>query len=107
MQLYARSDDGIVWEKPALHRYQFGNSSANNILFDGTTAIGIYDDSFHDKNATARFKVWGNLPGDKWQGAGPKPLASDAVDLSGLQLAQVLRHPATLCDIPDLPDMRS
>ena len=65
--LYATSADGISWEKPALHRYEFNGSTANNILFQGTTALGIYDDSFHDKNASSRFKMWGNLPGGGWQ----------------------------------------
>jgi len=68
--LYATSADGISWEKPALHRYELNGSTANNILFQGTTAVGIYDDSFHDKNASSRFKMWGNLPGDEW-GGGP------------------------------------
>ena len=54
--LYATSDDGIVWHKPALHRYNFGNNSANNILFHGTSAVAIYDDGFHDTNASSRFK---------------------------------------------------
>jgi hypothetical protein len=66
--LYATSQDGISWDKPALHRYKLGDSTANNILFRGTTAVGIYDDSSHDKNASRRFKMWGNLPGDAWQG---------------------------------------
>ena len=51
-----------------MHRYTFNGNTENNILFQGTTAIGIYDDSFHDKNASSRFKMWGNLPGDEWQG---------------------------------------
>ena len=34
----------------------------------GTTAVAIYDDSFHDENVSSRFKAWGNLPGDEWQG---------------------------------------
>ena len=35
---------------------------------------------------SARFKVWGNLPGDEWQGGAPKATAVDP-DPSGLQLA--------------------
>jgi hypothetical protein len=61
--LYATSKDGLVFEKPSLHRVNFNNSTSNNILFDGTTAVAIYDDSWHEKNASSRFKVWGNLPG--------------------------------------------
>lgn len=61
--LYATSDDGLVFDKPALHRYNYSGSTTNNILFDGTTAVAVYDDVFHDKNASSRFKVWGNLPG--------------------------------------------
>jgi hypothetical protein len=61
--LYATSLDGIKFTKPDLHRYPFHNSTHNNILFDGTTSMGIYDDIGHDKNASSRFKIWGNLPG--------------------------------------------
>ena len=83
--LYATSDDGIVWHKPALHRYNFGNNSANNILFHGTSAVAIYDDGFHDTNASSRFKAWGNLPGDIWEGGGPGSAADAGAELgSGL-----------------------
>ena len=36
-------------------------ASDTNILFESTTAVAIFDDSAHDKNASRRFKVWGNL----------------------------------------------
>jgi hypothetical protein len=81
--LYAISHDGLAWTKPALHRYDFGGNSANNILFQGTSAVGLYDDSFHDKNASSRFKVWGNLPGGEWQG-GPAGASKIADPLSHL-----------------------
>ena len=36
-------------------------SNETNILFESTTAVAIFDDSAHEKNASRRFKVWGNL----------------------------------------------
>ena len=61
--LYARSDDGITFEKPSLHLNSFHNSTANNILIEGTTSVAVYDDGWHDRNpaARSRFKVWGDL----------------------------------------------
>jgi hypothetical protein len=35
--LYATSQDGLTFEKPALHRYVFNGDTANNILFEGAT----------------------------------------------------------------------
>ena len=32
-----------------------------NILFDGTSAVAIFDDVGNEKNASRRFKAWGNL----------------------------------------------
>ena len=32
-----------------------------NILFDGTSAVAIFDDVRNEKNASRRFKAWGNL----------------------------------------------
>lgn len=37
------------------------NSSHTNIVFEDTTAVAIFDDGAHEKNASRRFKVWGNL----------------------------------------------
>jgi hypothetical protein len=68
--LYAESRDGLTgWSKPHLGRFAFNGSSgvpsaANNILFDGTTALAVYDDGYAAaQNASQRFKIWGNLPG--------------------------------------------
>jgi hypothetical protein len=63
--LYAKSDDGVHWMKPNLGRFPFGkdNSTANNIMFDGATAVAIYDDRGQaGMPASHRFKAWGNLP---------------------------------------------
>jgi len=108
--LYATSRDGYHWEKPDLGRYNYHNSTHNNILFDGTTAVGIYDDKWHDRNASRRFKVWGNLPGDKWQGGStnladvlnglppagkPSQLAGSAVSANGLNWTDYRRLQGT------------
>ena len=68
--LYATSHDGVTgWTKPHLGRFAYNGSSgtpskANNILFDGTTALAVYDDGYvAAANASQRFKMWGNLPG--------------------------------------------
>ena len=60
--LFATSLDGVSFDKPVLNLVDFNGSKANNILFDGTTAVGIYDDAYNDPNASSRFKCWGNLP---------------------------------------------
>ena len=36
---YAVSDDGKIWNKPALNIVQFNGSSANNILFDKSSGV--------------------------------------------------------------------
>ena len=61
--LVAASDDGVVFRRPTLGRVAWQNSTANNILWDGTTAVGVYDDAWHERNASRRFKAWGNLAG--------------------------------------------
>ncbi len=62
--LYATSDDGIAFHKPNLGRVAFHNSTDNNVLWDGTTAVAVYDDAFNSGgNASRRFVAWGNLPG--------------------------------------------
>ena len=63
--LFATSLDGVSFDKPVLNLVDFNGSKANNILFDGTTAVGIYDDAYNDPNASSRFKCWGNLPAAK------------------------------------------
>ena len=94
--LYATSPDGIHFTKPALHRYAFRNDTANNILFDGTTAVAIYDDGFHEPNASRRFKAWGNLPGlerDQLLGGYryTAQLAGSAVSANGLDFTDYRR----------------
>eukprot|EP00467_Chlorarachnion_reptans_P001788 CAMPEP_0114496098 /NCGR_PEP_ID=MMETSP0109-20121206/5585_1 /TAXON_ID=29199 /ORGANISM="Chlorarachnion reptans, Strain CCCM449" /LENGTH=524 /DNA_ID=CAMNT_0001673341 /DNA_START=272 /DNA_END=1846 /DNA_ORIENTATION=- len=59
--LYAESDDGLKWTKPDLHVFKWNNLSANNIMFDGIEGIAIYDDGYHEKNASRRFKAWGDI----------------------------------------------
>ena len=82
--LYATSQDGLTWRvprinnhnkpssiaraltrpcprlgrvKPHLRRVKFNGSFANNILIDGATAVGVYDDNWRERNASRRFKV--------------------------------------------------
>ena len=55
--LFATSLDGVSFDKPVLNLVDFNGSKANNILFDGTTAVGIYDDACNDPNASSRSKL--------------------------------------------------
>ena len=59
--LYATSNNGLTFVKPNLHLQPWYGNSSNNILFMGTTSVAIFDDGVHDKNASRRFKAWGNL----------------------------------------------
>ena len=117
--LYATSHDGISFTKPDLGRVSFKNSTANNILLDGTTAVAMYDDSFHDNNVSSRFKLWGNLPGpplpppdkEHQQLGYTAQLAGSAVSSDGLHFTDYrrLQNPSKaskVCSIPDLaPDL--
>ena len=38
-----------------------GYYERTNILFEGTSAVAIFDDVGNEKNASRRFKAWGNL----------------------------------------------
>ena len=88
--LYATSDDGLVWKKPDLHRFTYANSTANNIIFPATSSLGIYDDGFHERNLSRRFKIWGNLGTDYNGGEGRRRLYStvggSAVSTDGVHL---------------------
>jgi hypothetical protein len=56
---YAESDDGIVWRKPSLGRYEFQGSRENNIVWMGRGAHNFA--AFKDENpgapATQRYKA--------------------------------------------------
>lgn len=41
--LYATSEDGLEWSKPALGRFEYGGSTDNNILMEGAMASVIKD----------------------------------------------------------------
>jgi hypothetical protein len=105
--LYATSPDGLVWSKPHLHRYSWHNSTANNILFDGTTAVGIIDDAAHDSNASTRFKIWGNLPeaapSDSDRLTFTAQLAGSAVSANGLNFSDYrrLQNPSSSKTVKD------
>ena len=57
------SQDGITYTSPKLGKISWRGSTQNNIVLAGTTALGIYDDGWHEKNASRRYKTWGNLAG--------------------------------------------
>jgi len=108
--LFATSHDGVSdWQKPALGRFPYdsgaGASTANNILFDGTTALAIYDDGYQESNASARYKVWGNLPGlDGQRELGyTAQLGGSAVSANGLNFTDYrrLQDPSSSASVPD------
>jgi hypothetical protein len=63
---YARSSDGVKWDKPDLELVSYENSTANNILIArGTHGHCVLLDP--DAPPDARFKiVYANLVGDRW-----------------------------------------
>ena len=56
--LYAESDDGIAWRKPALGRVRFGASTANNIVMEHVHGLGIFRDP-HETDPGRLFKAFG------------------------------------------------
>ena len=56
--LYAESDDGIVWRKPALGLVRFGASTANNIVMQHVHGLGIFRDP-HETDPSKLFKAFG------------------------------------------------
>ena len=53
---YARSKDGIHWEKPSLGLVDWRGSKENNLLFRYAHGTGVMSDE-RDKNAGRRFKM--------------------------------------------------
>jgi hypothetical protein len=54
---YARSTDGVRWEKPALGLYKYGADKDNNILLAGSSMGSVFLDEKGPRNA--RFKATG------------------------------------------------
>ena len=88
------SQDGIKFSEPDLGKFGWRGSTHNNIVLAGNTALGIYDDGWHEKNASRRFKAWGNLAGVggahpeepiKWHEPWKKPqVGGSAVSADGI-----------------------
>ncbi len=55
--LYAQSDDGLHWEKPALGVVEFSGSRANNLVMTDVEG-GVFRDA-HDADPKRRFKFFG------------------------------------------------
>jgi hypothetical protein len=57
---YARSADGVHWERPALGLFEYAGSRDNNILIDGATIQGLHGHHVildEDAPAAERFKM--------------------------------------------------
>ena len=54
--LYATSQDGIAWQKPALGLHAFNGSAATNIVARDTPNVGVFKDP-HDPDAARRYKM--------------------------------------------------
>jgi len=54
---YARSKDGLTWEKPDLGIVEFNGSAANNLVFRGPHGAGVFLD-VHDPNPSRRYKLF-------------------------------------------------
>ena len=63
---YAESQDGIVWEKPSLGRYEFEGSTDNNILGppEDFTNISVLLDANQEKGQ--RDSLQDDLPGRRY-----------------------------------------
>ncbi|WP_395743928.1 hypothetical protein [Prosthecobacter sp.] len=59
--LYATSQDGLKWERPALGLHSFQGSTANNIIFD-LHSPSVYVD-VRDPDPARRYKMLGSLMG--------------------------------------------
>jgi hypothetical protein len=59
---YAKSRDGINWEKPELDLVEFEGSKKNNILWRGPHGAGVFKD-LHDPDPARRYKTL--FKGDK------------------------------------------
>ena len=55
---YARSADGLSWEKPNLGLVNFLNSTDNNLICVGCNGLGVMLD-LQEKNASRRYKAFG------------------------------------------------
>ena len=54
--LYATSQDGLRWEKPALGLHRFGGDDRTNIVTRDTPNVGVFRDP-HDPNHARRYKM--------------------------------------------------
>lgn len=61
MVLYATSQDGLHWEKPALGLHSFQGSTANNIVFDLHSPSVLVD--ARETDPAKRYKMLGSLAG--------------------------------------------
>lgn len=83
--LYARSSDGIVFEKPALERVEWNGSKSNNIVQRHMRcATVMHDDSHMARINGKHFRLFGRLfdgsigvePGEYWWNPGSPGLSS-------------------------------
>lgn len=54
--LYATSQDGVAWEKPALGLHRFNGNAATNIVARDTPNVGVFKDP-HDPEPGRRYKM--------------------------------------------------
>jgi len=54
--LFARSREGLTWERPDLGLHRFDGSGANNIVARDCPNVGVFRDD-HDPDPSRRFKM--------------------------------------------------
>ena len=93
INLYATSDDGVRWTKPALDLFEVVGSKKNNVIGPGGGSLAVLVDAF-EKNPARRFKLFAHRRGGyyaaysadgiRWTEAAAKPLldAGDTITLS-------------------------
>lgn len=72
MVLYATSQDGLRWEKPALGLHSFQDSTANNIVFDLHSPSVLLD--ARESDPAKRYKMLGSLAGKYFAAVSPDGL---------------------------------
>ncbi len=71
--LYATSQDGIAWERPALGLHEFQGSKDNNIIYDFHSPSVLLDAA--DRDPARRYKMVGSLSGAYYSATSPDGLS--------------------------------
>ena len=89
--LYAKSNDGINWDKAVLNINEWNGNTNNNIMFLNSAGIGIFKDKYGTNNESELYKAFGQLPGMPTSGGiGTGGIASSANGINNWSKFQTL-----------------